>query len=935
MAIKQFNPLEYGAVPVNDGFDPIALGAKPVVEEPAKRPGLFSLNTLKGETTYEAERGGAGTILPNVARTFGNIPSSATMLTRAVTSPVNPLDTESPINIGGNVARSVDVARDIFKDRGAKEGTKDILKGTAEVAGKIFKAPGEFLVKQSEKKAEKPQVEQRLKTRDELTTLITQKRQRGEDVSRETAALRDLVAVGDEAPVSGGAELVSKIAELGIEDPLLIPSLLYAPTAAKRPDIITKIAGPVTRGADTSLKALMPKTKAVVSGIKASRTNKAIDKLEDSYLDIMRGRQQTRNASQKAERVTQLKNKSGTVGRTPERVLAENGIVPEHQGTEFTTRAQAGELMEKVRPLSEANKAALREAQLSTAPISIDDFERAAILKAKSPANLAAGDADAIADKISREMALYRKNFGDRIALDTLDDIKSARWKKTGFSLTRDDKLASNADYVIAKTAQETIEETAARAGAMDVAQLNREIGDILEAAKFLELLDGKKVLYGRMGKHMARLAGTIIGAASGGPLSGIAGLIGGDIVARMLSSTSIASPVKRLILKNLQRTSPAAYQRTLDWLKKQGLDRELRVRLPAPSFIPMTGPKPAPTKVESLPAKRAVGVDPKTGRFKTVFTSEGQKGRSPSSIQDPTYQITKPINIVPKKDIAPSIPPKIGKVKEAGGIRVAPFASLTSTPAQETALLKSARIASGKYKVGDVYVQSVKGKERPVIISKIKPDGSVEGFYMGAISPTEKAFGIGLDSLQSGLWRNPSKELQIPSFDQQTLDVFVSRVFFKQPQPTKLPFVPAKRELEVTMTSRSGGKPFVPKKKLVRVAQFTDEGKTGKFWTTPEGADSGYGSKRKDALIDTSKLYKGSSSYDFLEKRGLMTKQLKKELEAAENSSDPNRFYKITEDRAEEILKKEGYAGAHWTSEDDLNPTQYQIWDKSVIINK
>ena len=144
-------------------------------------------------------------------------------------------------------------------------------------------------------------------------------------------------------------------------------------------------------------------------------------------------------------------------------------------------------------------------------------------------------------------------------------------------------------------------------------------------------------------------------------------------------------------------------------------------------------------------------------------------------------------------------------------------------------------------------------------------------------------------------------------------------------------------------------------------VAQYTDNPEGGKFWTTPEGADSGFGSIRKDAYIDTPKLYnKNENSMEFLQNRGLWTKTdpaLKKKYgidtyeqmwegsqgdEAIGNQffkkefgDNPNIPYKILQDKAEEILKAEGYPGAKWINEDDLNPTQYQIWDKSVIKTK
>ena len=329
----------------------------------------------------------------------------------------------------------------------------------------------------------------------------------------------------------------------------------------------------VGRGLPALKKTLTPTPKE-------ERLQNAVNSLEDTYQDIALGRSQSRKVSEKAARVTQYKNKAGTVGRTPERVLAESGIVPDYEGTTFTTNAQADKLLEQTKPLHEVSRRALKEVSYSTEPIATQSLEAKAIAKARSAENIASGDASTLVQKIKKEFAKYRSDYGDNINILDLDEIKSARWKKKGFSLTKADKLSGDVDYMIAKVAQETIEETAAKAGHMDVAQLNRDIGDILEATKTLRNLDGKKVLYGRMGKYMTRLGGTIIGASTGGVPGGLAGMAGGEMMARMLTSNSIASPTKRMILKQLERTNPKAYTDTLLWLQKQGLDRELRLLL-------------------------------------------------------------------------------------------------------------------------------------------------------------------------------------------------------------------------------------------------------------------------------------------------------------------------------------------------------------------
>lgn len=118
-------------------------------------------------------------------------------------------------------------------------------------------------------------------------------------------------------------------------------------------------------------------------------------------------------------------------------------------------------------------------------------------------------------------------------------------------------------------------------------------------------------------------------------------------------------------------------------------------------------------------------------------------------------------------------------------------------------------------------------------------------------------------------------------------------------------------------------------------IEQYTRDGKEGKFWSPVDAADSGYGDTLNRAFIDESKLFKGMSSRGFLAERGLLDDALEAKLEKASMGSDPNLEFKITQDIAEDILKKEGYPGALWSSEDDLNPTQYQVWDRSVINTK
>jgi len=143
--------------------------------------------------SFPAKEGGFETIPGNIARTIGNIPSSAARLSRAVVAPVNPFDRESPLNIGANIVKSGSALKDIFTGRGLKQGVKDIGAGFVDTAKKIGGAVGGFV----KKAVEEP------------------------------------------------AQTASDIVKTGIEDPLLFPTLLYTPgKLTGKGDVISKLGGP-------------------------------------------------------------------------------------------------------------------------------------------------------------------------------------------------------------------------------------------------------------------------------------------------------------------------------------------------------------------------------------------------------------------------------------------------------------------------------------------------------------------------------------------------------------------------------------------------------------------------------------------------------------------------------------------------------------------
>ncbi len=182
----------------------------PLQSKPSVTP--TQSTTQVGQPSFPASVGGGIADIPtNVAKTVGNIPSSAIGLAKQAVAPVNPFDTQSPINIGSNITKSGSTLVDVYKDRGAVQGTKDILGGFADTYLKL----GETIYG---------------------------------GLDKAYNALLD-------NPKKAISDVTEHIAKIGIEDPLFIPTLLYGggKGAGAKSDAISTLASPVTRGVDTSL----------------------------------------------------------------------------------------------------------------------------------------------------------------------------------------------------------------------------------------------------------------------------------------------------------------------------------------------------------------------------------------------------------------------------------------------------------------------------------------------------------------------------------------------------------------------------------------------------------------------------------------------------------------------------------------------------------
>jgi hypothetical protein len=368
---------------------------------------------------------------------------------------------------------------------------------------------------------------------------------------------------------------------------------------------------------------------------------KAIDDLENTYRTLTGGTKSGMKKQNKIDAKVNAMNNAGTTGRAPERVLAEKGIIPEAKGTKLNTFQQAEDLRATVSPLREANRKALAETELGTSMNKLDELEAKAIEYSRTAQNINSGRAKKMAEEIKKEFDILRAEYPTgEIPLTVVDDIKSARWENVfkNKGLVDADVLRKDSEYSIAKALQKHIEQVADNAGSTQVAQLNREIGDIMDAAKYLDDMNGNTLKGGRLLKYIT----TAIGSSLGQSLPGkIIGAFGGNFVGDMLIANNISNPIKRFILRKVKDKDPEAYLKTIEWLANQKNARANRLLLPPGDKkaielfdgiqrTPSGAIKETPASV--LPAqKNPTTVNPQTGRFQTTYNSQS---KSPTNEQ-------------------------------------------------------------------------------------------------------------------------------------------------------------------------------------------------------------------------------------------------------------------------------------------------------------
>jgi hypothetical protein len=127
-----------------------------------------------------------------------------------------------------------------------------------------------------------------------------------------------------------------------------------------------------------------------------------------------------------------------------------------------------------------------------------------------------------------------------------------------------------------------------------NVIKINKELGKYYQDIERLEMLDGKRVKGGKLGKYSAQIAGNVAGAAVGGLTGGLGGMVAGTIVGGEVAGMLKGKAMERTFGKARGREivkNPVLEQARLEAQLPPRINLKIAdVKVGAPKSIPKTG---------------------------------------------------------------------------------------------------------------------------------------------------------------------------------------------------------------------------------------------------------------------------------------------------------------------------------------------------------
>lgn len=407
--------------------------------------------------------------LGNIAKTFGNIPSSAANLAR--------LTFVDPVV---NAAKSDKLFQEIYANRGVVEGTKDILGGFADT----YLKTGEAIYGSLDKAYN---------------------------------ALLD-------NPAEALKSTTSSFAKIGVEDPLFVPSLLYGGGALGKRDSIAKFADVVTRGADTSIPAVVEKGRQILKETAENSAQKAVERTADEILAVEQNYVGGRKANQ-------FSNDGGVESRTR---IAKSGVLKDSISEDgLISTKQPGGAVERytAETIDGFEDVVKKGLEREGASINLAELEKR-MIREINKAGFEGADLIKALGGIKKEIAglARRADESGNVPLDRIQTAKISTTKNINYQTPPE---VATYRKSIARTYKTAIEDKSK----LNVREVNAELAKYYEDIKRLEALDGKKVKGGKLGKYTAQVSGNVVGGLAGGAVGGVTGAAIGGVIGGELST--------------------------------------------------------------------------------------------------------------------------------------------------------------------------------------------------------------------------------------------------------------------------------------------------------------------------------------------------------------------------------------------------------------
>lgn len=295
--------------------------------------------------------------------------------------------------------------------------------------------------------------------------------------------------------------------------------------------------------------------------------------------------------------------------------LAEEGYLPVVDGQLAKMRPVMDALSDRIAKISNGIDSFLEPIPDKTP---IDKIQKRATQKIKNRVDVDPVKAERDLKKLIKSI---QAQFGDELSATDINAVRKEANQLT--KKFKHEKLVQDTADIVGQTTREILDELVPSGVVRDA---NKQISKLFRMQKTAKVFNNRKIDAGLIGEFTGRMLGTAGGASLGIAVAGPGGLVVAGALAN-LGSRAVAQMVRKVrfnpqtasiirqglkfdddVLKKLLREANPTDRATIKGLLGPG---------------PIVTPAPERSAVKAISAEKAVGRDPKTGKFKKVFTQE------------------------------------------------------------------------------------------------------------------------------------------------------------------------------------------------------------------------------------------------------------------------------------------------------------------------